>query len=70
LRRLRAHRFRGAARGSGGSREPVVLEANTLPGFTPTSLLPKEAAALGVGYRELCLEIVALGLEHHRGAIE
>jgi D-alanine-D-alanine ligase len=52
------------------AREPVVLEANTLPGFTPTSLLPKEAAAVGVGYRELCLEIAALGLERHRGILE
>ena len=30
------------------------LEANTLPGMTPTSLLPQEAAAAGIGYDELC----------------
>lgn len=30
------------------------LEANTLPGMTPTSLLPQEAAALGIGFPELC----------------
>ena len=30
------------------------LEANTLPGMTPTSLLPQEAAAVGIGYDELC----------------
>ena len=35
------------------------LEINTLPGFTPTSLLPQEAAAAGIGYGELC-EMVAL----------
>lgn len=31
-----------------------VLEANTLPGMTPTSLLPQEAAAVGISYGELC----------------
>lgn len=30
------------------------LEANTLPGMTPTSLLPQEAAAVGISYNELC----------------
>lgn len=39
--------------------EPIMLEANTLPGFTPRSLLPLAAKAEGVGFRELCLEIVA-----------
>ena len=33
------------------------LEANTLPGMTPTSLLPKEAAAVGITYMELCDQI-------------
>ncbi len=37
------------------------LEANSLPGMTPTSLLPQEAAAIGIGYGELCERI--LGLE-------
>jgi D-alanine-D-alanine ligase len=36
------------------------LEANSLPGMTPTSLLPQEAAALGISYRELCEMIVML----------
>lgn len=34
--------------------EPVCLEANTLPGMTPTSLLPQEAAAIGIDYDTLC----------------
>jgi D-alanine-D-alanine ligase len=34
------------------------LEANTLPGMTPVSLLPQEAAAVGIGFRELCERIV------------
>lgn len=38
------------------------LEANALPGMTPTSLLPQEAAAIGIGYNELCEKIVELAL--------
>jgi len=34
------------------------LEANTLPGMTPTSLLPQEAAAAGIPYEALCERIV------------
>ncbi len=42
--------------------EPVVLEVNTLPGMTPTSLLPKAAAAAGIAYQELCQRIIELAL--------
>lgn len=38
------------------------LEINTLPGMTPTSLIPQEAAAVGISYGELCEEIIALSL--------
>lgn len=38
------------------------LEANTLPGMTATSLLPKAAAAAGVSFPELCERIVQLAL--------
>ena len=41
---------------------PVVLEANTLPGFTPRSLLPQAALAHGVGFRDLLLEICSRAL--------
>lgn len=34
------------------------LEINTLPGMTPTSLLPQEAAAAGVDYPALCRRII------------
>src|SRR6516164_8073077 len=34
--------------------DPVVLEVNSLPGMTGTSLLPKAAAAAGITYAELC----------------
>ena len=39
------------------------LEANTLPGMTPTSLLPQMAAARGMDYDSLCQRIVELALE-------
>lgn len=41
---------------------PYVLEANTIPGMTETSLLPKSAAANGIGFTELCLKIAELSL--------
>ncbi len=41
---------------------PVVLEVNTLPGMTETSLLPKAAAAAGMNYAELCQRMVDLAL--------
>lgn len=34
------------------------LEANTLPGMTPTSLLPQEAAAVGISFEDLCEQIL------------
>lgn len=43
--------------------EPWFLEINTLPGMTPTSLLPQEAAAVGISYPELCQRIVDASLE-------
>ena len=45
-----------------GAGEPWFLEINTLPGMTPTSLLPQEAAAVGVDYDALCQKIVAASL--------
>ena len=39
---------------------PWCLEANTLPGMTPTSLLPQAAAAAGIGYDELCEAMVMM----------
>jgi len=41
---------------------PLVLEVNTLPGMTETSLLPKAAAAAGIGYPQLCQRMVDLAL--------
>ena len=42
--------------------KPWCLEANTLPGMTPTSLLPQMAAANGMSYGKLCKKIVELAL--------
>ncbi|MFN0129189.1 MAG: D-alanine--D-alanine ligase [Verrucomicrobiales bacterium] len=41
---------------------PWVLEVNTIPGMTETSLLPKAAAAVGIDYPTLCARIVQLSL--------
>lgn len=46
--------------------QPVVLEVNTLPGMTETSLLPKAALAAGIRFPELCQRMVDLALEHAR----
>ena len=43
--------------------EPVVLEVNTLPGMTETSLLPKAAAVVGITFPELCQQMVDLALK-------
>lgn len=45
--------------------EAYCLEANTLPGMTPTSLLPQEAAAIGIDYPTLCEKIVELSLKKY-----
>lgn len=42
---------------------PYCLEANTLPGMTPTSLIPQEAAAVGMSYDELCQKILDMAFE-------
>lgn len=39
------------------------LEANTLPGMTPTSLLPQEAAAEGMNFTELCEYLMQLAFK-------
>jgi D-alanine-D-alanine ligase len=41
---------------------PYVLEVNTIPGMTETSLLPKGGAAVGVNFAQLCERIVVLSL--------
>ena len=45
------------------SNHPYVLEVNTIPGMTATSLVPKAAAAVGMSFPELCERILLLTLE-------
>jgi len=52
--------------------EPVILEVNTVPGMTETSLLPKAAAAAGMDFPALCLrllETAALDTDAGKGAV-
>ncbi len=48
--------------------QPVVLEVNTLPGMTETSLLPKAAAAVGIGFGALCARMLELAMKRAGGA--
>jgi len=49
--------------------QPVVLEVNTQPGMTETSLLPKAAAAAGLSYAQLCQRMVELALGRAQAAM-
>jgi D-alanine-D-alanine ligase len=49
---------------------PYVLEVNTIPGLTATSLLPKAAAAAGIGFEELCLRLVQRAIRRASAAEE
>ena len=42
---------------------PFVLEVNTIPGLTTTSLLPKAAKVVGIDFGQLCLKLVSLAYE-------
>jgi len=46
---------------------PYLLEVNTLPGMTATSLLPQEAQAVGLPFEQLLARLVDLGLRKKRG---
>ncbi len=50
-----------------GDNAPFVLEINTIPGMTPSSLLPKAAGAAGWSYEALCEKIAELSLSTPRG---
>ena len=40
--------------------KPYVIEINTIPGFTATSLLPKAAKAYGMDFAQLCRKLITL----------
>ena len=42
------------------------LEANTLPGMTPTSLVPQMGAAQGMDFGEVCEKIIAVSMEKYK----
>ncbi|MBI4358682.1 MAG: D-alanine--D-alanine ligase [Candidatus Omnitrophica bacterium] len=42
--------------------KPLVLEANSIPGFTDTSLLPKAAQEAGLDFTHLCLSLLERAL--------
>jgi D-alanine-D-alanine ligase len=44
-----------------------LLEVNTAPGMTSHSLVPKAAAAAGIGYEELCWRVLETSFEKDRG---
>ena len=48
--------------------DPTVLELNTIPGMTPSSLLPDAAAVAGISYPQLCARIIELSLGARRRA--
>ena len=43
--------------------EAFLLEVNTLPGMTATSLLPRAAANIGLSFTDLIAELIRLGME-------
>ncbi len=45
--------------------EMFALEANTLPGMTSSSLIPQEAAAVGISYEDLCEKIIECSLKKY-----
>ena len=45
--------------------ELYVLEVNTIPGMTPTSLLPKAAKAYGLSLGDLFDRIIESGMRRH-----
>lgn len=49
-----------------GTGEIYCLEANTLPGMTPTSLIPQEAKAIGKSYNELCEWIIEVSMAKYK----
>jgi len=45
---------------------PVILEVNTIPGFTATSLLPKAAGVAGIDFGALCVKLLESAYEKNR----
>ena len=69
---LSAHRLLGCAGFSrvdlilASNGVPFVLEVNTIPGMTSTSLLPKAAKCAGIDFEQLCLTLITLAYEKRK----
>ncbi len=50
--------------------EPYVLEVNTIPGFTETSLFPQAAREDGLEFRDLCLKLLDLALKRYEQGVQ
>ncbi len=46
--------------------EMYCLESNTLPGMTPTSLMPQEAQAIGVDFATLCEKLISVSMKKYK----
>ncbi|MFI3291380.1 MAG: D-alanine--D-alanine ligase [Opitutales bacterium] len=44
----------------------ICLEVNTLPGMTPSSLLPKTATCVGLDFDNLCKKMLSYAIERHK----
>lgn len=66
---IKAHQSLGCATYSrvdfllNDSNEPIILEVNTLPGMTPTSLFPDAAKAIGVSYEDMIEQFIKLSID-------
>jgi len=47
-------------------REIYIIETNTIPGMTATSLLPLAAGAAGIGFSQLLDRLIELSIEEHK----
>ena len=47
--------------------ETIILEGNSIPGFTATSLIPKAAAAAGLPFPDLCTRLIGAALARGAG---
>lgn len=54
----------------GGNGDMSVLEVNTIPGFTETSLVPKAASAAGIDFQSLCMRLVEMALARGRVTLQ
>ncbi|MCD8240905.1 MAG: D-alanine--D-alanine ligase, partial [Lachnospiraceae bacterium] len=51
------------------SQEDYALEVNTLPGMTPTSLIPQAAAAIGYSFPDLCEWLIQVSMKKYGDSI-